>query len=100
METGLCQLCGQPAELVDGHVWPRFADKRYVSDPTSGGSFVDSMTGKITSKQHTRYWFCSHCDCQVLGQVEAYAANFCSDLDVRPTDVHQYDERLLIADML
>jgi hypothetical protein len=37
---GFCRLCGNEAVLVDGHIWPKFAYKRYISDLTKGGSFI------------------------------------------------------------
>ncbi len=92
MPMGICQLCGQRKAIVDSHVWPSFAYKRYVSDLSKGGQFLDLQTGKPNAqKQYTRPWFCEHCDRDVLGKSEKYAAEVCDRLEKAPTDAHAYD---------
>jgi hypothetical protein len=96
MAVGICQLCGQKGEIVSSHVWPAFAYKRYVSDLSKGGQFLDLQTGKPNAqKQYTRPWFCERCDRDVLGKNEKYAAEFCDKLEKTPADVHSYDGCLL-----
>lgn len=92
MVVGICQLCGQTDEIINSHIWPRFAYKRYVSDLRKGGQFLDLQTGNPNAqKQYTRPWFCEHCDRDVLGKDEKYAAEFCNKLEKNPTDAHAYD---------
>lgn len=90
-----CHLCGQRDTLIDSHIWPRFAYKRYASDLTKGGSFLDLRAMRTSNSQYTRPWFCKECDTVALGRMEAYASEFCSGLEKRPTAAHDYDERLL-----
>ena len=96
MAIGTCQLCGQRREIVDSHVWPKFAYKRFVSNVTKGGQFIDLHTGNLNAqKQYTCPWFCEVCDRDVLGTNERYAAEFCDRLAKAPMDLHSYDGRLL-----
>jgi hypothetical protein len=94
--VGICRLCGQKRELIESHVWSRFAYKRYVSDRSSGGAFLDLYTGNPNAnKQCKRNWFCAPCDGRVLGQHEGPAAEFCDRLEKAPTEVGHYDKSLL-----
>lgn len=96
MAIGTCQLCGRRREIVDSHVWPKFAYKKFVANLSKGGQFVDVVAGnRNAQKQRTRPWFCEPCDRDVLGTNEKYAAEFCDRLARAPTGVHDYDERLL-----
>lgn len=96
MELGSCQLCGKErSQLVEGHIWPKFVYKRYVSNVAKGGSFVDLTAGKVTNRQHTRYLFCADCDGRVLGEGEKYAAEFCRAVDSDRTGVREYTEQLV-----
>jgi hypothetical protein len=96
MAVGICQLCGQHTEIINSHIWPRFAYKRYVSDLKKGGQFLDLQTGNTNAqKQYTLPWFCECCDRDVLGKNEKYAAEFCDMLEKRPTETHSYDGRFL-----
>ncbi len=92
---GRCELCGQFRELVDSHVWPKFAYKKFVSDLSKGGVFVDLGKGRMSNLQYTRPWFCKHCDNVVLGRVEGYASAFCTRIQKRPSEPKAYDDRLL-----
>ena len=96
MAAGICHLCGQRREIVDSHVWPRFAYKRYVSDHKKGGQFIDLQMGNLNAqRQYTQPWFCEHCDRDVLGKNEKFAAELCDKLEKAPTDTHPYDGCLL-----
>jgi hypothetical protein len=98
MALGICQLCGRHTELVDSHVWPKFAYKKFVSNLAKGGQFIDLHAGNVTlnaQKQYTRPWFCEPCDRDVLGKNEKYAAEFCERVEKAPTEVRGYDSRLL-----
>ena len=94
MHMGTCQLCGQPRELQDSHVWPKFAYKKYTSDKSDGGSFLDLSRGGKSNHQYTNYWFCHDCE-QILSADEDFAARFCSRVEKAPSFAQEYDERLL-----
>jgi hypothetical protein len=95
MALANCHLCGQPAELVESHVWPKFAYKRYVSDLSKGGSFLDLRKGAISNAQYKRAWFCPTCDNERLGSVENSAAGFCRTLEAGQSAPVRYDDRFL-----
>jgi phosphatidylserine/phosphatidylglycerophosphate/cardiolipin synthase-like enzyme len=58
MTNGTCHLCGQNARIVNSHVWPSFAYKRYVSDQNKGGQFLDlQKRNPNAQKQYTMPWF-------------------------------------------
>lgn len=95
MKHGVCQLCRERRDLVEGHVWPRFAYKKYASNRETGGSFLELGGLKLSNRQVKRNWFCQACDRDVLGPVEHYAAQFCDRVERAPDRSHEYDERLL-----
>ena len=95
METGICRLCGQRKDIVDSHVWPKFAYKRYASDLNKGGAFLDLSKKKLTNAQYTAYWFCEECDNETLSAGETHAGQLCAALDAQPTVARAYDHRLL-----
>src|SRR5262249_47177199 len=95
MPIGNCHLCGQRRELIDSHVWPKFAYKRYAADQSAGGSFVDLGKMRIHNLHEKRPWFCQDCDGVTLSQFEDYAAQFCRAIEARPTDPRPYNDRLL-----
>lgn len=74
MREAKCDLCGEYLPLVEGHIWPQFAYKRFVSDLQHGGSFYDLQASRSSNKQTTHPYFCKTCDNEVLGGVERYAA--------------------------
>lgn len=94
MINGMCHLCGKPGLLVDSHVWPKLAYKRYVTNPGGGGQFVDLHEGEIRNKQYTRNWFCRGCEI-TLQKSEDFAARFLDRMARDPKNEHSYDERLL-----
>ena len=94
MPPGNCHFCGKPRELIDSHVWPKFAYKRFVANQDKGGQFADLSTLTLTNRQYTRYWFCRSCE-DVLGQTETYVAQLCDRMEKAPRAIHAYDERLL-----
>ena len=94
MFTGDCRLCRQTRELERSHIWPRFAYKRYASDLSDGGSFLDLNVGAKSNRQYTDYWFCGECE-DLLSRPESWAATFCDDIESSPTATRSYDERLL-----
>lgn len=95
MKNGQCLLCGNTRPLVNSHVFPKFAYKRYVSDLSAGGQFVDLKKLRMANAQYKRPWLCEKCDNEVLGGMEGYAAKFCDQLEERPTGTHTYDYRLV-----
>jgi hypothetical protein len=95
VERGTCRLCGQNAELVHSHIWPKFGYGRYVSDQERGSEFVDLHKGKYTNRQYKEFWFCEACDNEFLGGLEGATAGLCDRLEERPGDAHHYDDRLL-----
>lgn len=95
MQSGQCKLCGQTAELIESHVWPRFAYKNYVSDLDKGGSFFDLKAGRHVNKQYKRFWFCRECDGRRLGHSESYAAELLVRMEKNRAAPFVYDTRLL-----
>lgn len=94
MLTGECRLCRQTRELERSHIWPRFAYKRYVSDLSDGGSFLDLNAGAKSNRQYTDYWFCGDCE-DLLSRPESWAARFCDDIESSPASTRSYNDRLL-----
>lgn len=95
MSVGHCRLCDQKRELVCGHVWPKFAYKRFISSPGKGGSFIDVQEMKVSNRQVTRDWFCKHCDGIELGVAESDMGRFCGELNKRPEQIHRYPATFL-----
>src|SRR5262245_41168785 len=93
--SGNSHLCGQHADLVGSHVWPRFVYKRYVSGREGGGAFVDLTEARTDNKHCIRPWFCEPCDNGLLGEVVSYAADFCTRLEKQRGQPQDYTEDLL-----
>jgi hypothetical protein len=89
-----CHLCEKKRELKVSHVWPAFAYKRYVSDLTKGGRFVDLFTMTVHNKQYKQRWFCEDCE-KWLCNSERSTANLCDRLEADPDANQAYDEHLL-----
>lgn len=93
MKQGKCDLCSDFAELIEGHIWPKFAYKRFMSNLAQGGSFYDLQANRSTNRQMTQPFFCKKCDNEVLGGLERYTARW-YDRFVGHVDSIDYDERL------
>src|SRR5438552_1535877 len=93
--TGECKLCGGYGELVEGHIWPAFAYKRYVSELQKGGSFADMMKVNWSNSQYQKYWFCRKCDNELLGGIESYGAKFTSQFEEGAVKTYVYNDKLL-----
>jgi hypothetical protein len=94
MVNGRYHLCGEARDLQESHVWPRFADKRFVADPAKGGQFADLHQQALTNEQHTRHWFCHDCE-EILSGAESYPARLLWRIGRDPETEHAYDGRLL-----
>lgn len=94
MKEAKCDLCAMRLPLVEGHVWPQFAYKRFVSDVQHGGSFYDLQANRSWNKQTTQPYFCRKCDNEVLGASERYAAAW-FDKIAAGADSLEYGEPLL-----
>jgi hypothetical protein len=94
MKIGKCHLCGKSGELQDGHIFPKFAYKRFTSNLAKGGQFADLQKQVLSNKQCRRSWFCSECE-QNFGASEDYVAQLCDKIDSDPKASQTYDERLL-----
>ncbi len=92
MIKGDCQLCGQLSELQDSHVWSKFAYKRYTTDQTHGGRFVDLFKGGFSNKQYTEPWFCRACEARFA---EGPAGLLCDRIERNPHAIQEYDSELL-----
>lgn len=95
MSIGHCRLCDQKRELVSGHVWSRFAYKKFVSNPAKGGSFIDLQGMRVSNRQIRREWFCPDCDQKKLGTAENDAADLCHELTQKPEQLHSYPDTFL-----
>lgn len=96
MERGYCHLCGRFTDLIDSHVWPKLAYKRFASDLSKGGQFVDLREKNLhANRQYKRFWFCTDCDGKVIGQTETYAASLLDRLQAAPTNQCPYDANLI-----
>lgn len=85
-------MCGQKSEIVESHVWPRFAYKAYASDLDRGGEFVDLMKMRPHNWQYKFNWFCSQCEGRFS---ENYASRFCRNLADGDLPEYEYDIQLL-----
>ena len=94
MKEGKCDLCGEHLPLVEGHTWPKFAYKRFVSDVQHGGSFYDLQANRSSNKQTTNPYFCKKCDNEDLGSLERYAAAWIDKITAG-ADSLDYGEPLL-----
>jgi hypothetical protein len=94
MKVGQCKLCGKQAELVRSHIWSRFGYKRYASDSSKGGQFVDLGKRKTHNKQYTKEWICTACEAR-LGEAEDYTARLLTRLEAQRDAPQEYDDRLL-----
>jgi hypothetical protein len=95
--TDKCHLCHKARDLCDSHVWPKFAYKRYVSDQTRGGQFVDLTRQRLSNRQYKRPWFCGGkggCE-EILGKDETYVAGLCDQIEEDTAGEVVYDERML-----
>lgn len=91
MDFGQCRLCGKVKKLVEGHIWPAFAYKQYVS-AKDGGQFTDLGRGCRTNRQYTKHWFCDTCDNKILGGSEGHAARVLRRLDANPESSQTYND--------
>ena len=72
---GACRLCLRSKQLVESHVFPASAYKRFVSDQRKGGSFLNLRYMNAGPKQFTRNWLCSDCERNLDGKGEKYFFN-------------------------
>src|SRR5665213_3487003 len=92
---GFCRLCGTEAVLVDGHIWPKFIYKQYVSDLAKGGSFI-TLTGRsrrgpqTSNRQITKDMFCAKCDNETIGTLDQEASILCKRFDANQIDAQPY----------
>lgn len=94
---GFCRLCGNEEILVDGHIWPKFAYKRYISDLAKGGSFItlERNGGRTSNRQVTEYMFCAKCDNERIGDLDKSASLLCGRFDDNQTDPQPYDGKFM-----
>jgi hypothetical protein len=95
MIEGKCHLCEANSGLVQSHVLPKFSYKKFVSDQSTGGSFIDVQRGQIHNRQFTTPLLCQRCDNELFAGLESYASRFCERILHRPQEPHAYDETLL-----
>jgi hypothetical protein len=95
MIEGKCHLCGANSGLVQSHVLPKFSYKKFVSDQSTGGSFIDVQRGQIHNRQFTTPLLCQRCDNELVAGLESYASRFCERILHGPQEPHAYDETLL-----
>ena len=93
--TEKCKLCGCYGQLVEGHIWPAFTYKRFVSDLEKDGRFADMMKVNWRTSQYKKHWFCHQCDNELLSGIEKYAAEFSTQFKEGVVDPYVYTERLL-----
>jgi hypothetical protein len=94
MKVGQCKLCYKQRELVESHVWSRFGYKKYASDLSKGGRFVDLSKRETHNRQYTEVWMCKECEAR-LGKAEDYTAQLLTNLEKQPDKPFEYDELLL-----
>lgn len=92
---GECRLCGGYGELVEGHIWPAYSYKRFVSESEKGGRFADMIKVNWSNSQYQKYWFCHKCDNELLSGMEKYAAEFSTQFKEGAADPYVYTEMLL-----
>lgn len=69
---GQCRLCHKSKVLVESHIFPAGAYKRFVSDQSKGGSFLNLKYMNVRSKQFTRNWLCTDCERSLDEKGEKY----------------------------
>ena len=69
---GQCRLCHESKVLVESHIFPAGAYKRYVSDQSKGGSFLNLKYMNVRPKQFTRNWLCTDCERRLNEKGEKY----------------------------
>ena len=95
-----CHLCRKAIPLVDSHVWPALAYKRFAIDTNKGGQFLDlekkdilhNQIKGIHNKQVTFKWFCKKCE-DVLQKTEDATARILDRIKKAPSAIIQYDDR-------
>ena len=93
-QIGKCHLCGKTRVLRASHIWPQFAYKRYVADPSKGGRFVDLFTMTMHNRQYKRPWLCDECE-QRFSKSETPTASLYDRLEASPDAKQPYGEYLL-----
>ncbi len=93
MESGTCKLCGKDGNLLDGHIAPKFAYKRYIT--SAGGRYFDSGKDKFETKQRTAYMFCCKCENILTGGLDCSGAKFLKQFEAEPHMPRFYDEQFL-----
>src|ERR1051326_6382041 len=93
MEFGTCKLCDQQRVLHEGHVYPAFAYKRYITG--KGGRYFDSGKDRHVTRQRKQYMFCRECETLLTGRLDTFGANFLTHFEAEPYSPHNYDEQLL-----
>jgi len=69
---GECRLCHKSKVLVESHIFPAAAYKRFVSDQSKGGSFLNLKNMNVHPKQFTREWLCLDCEDRLNKNGEKY----------------------------
>lgn len=91
-----CHLCNCDTTLIEGHIWPKFSYKYYVSKLDKGGSHIDLIALQTITKQIKRKWFCNTCDNESISKLEKYASQICRSISSHPNNAVDYNEQLLL----
>jgi len=67
-----CRLCHKSEKLRDSHIYPAGAYKRFVSDQSKGGSFLNLKYMNVRPKQFTCKFLCSDCEQSLNKKGEKY----------------------------
>jgi hypothetical protein len=94
MMSGKRKLCSKYKKQVESHIWSRFGYKRYVSDLSKGGRFVDLGKRATHNTQYKDEWMCSDCE-GAIGITEDYTARMLARFEKQRKDSQEYDKRLL-----
>jgi hypothetical protein len=93
MKFGTCKLCGKEGDLLNGHIAPRFAYKRFITG--KGGRYFDSDKDKFETRQRTAYMFCRECENLLTGNLDCLGARFLARFEADPYSPHLYDAQFL-----
>jgi hypothetical protein len=77
--TGFCKLCGKKSALLESHVHPRLAYRRFAVE-RNGSPFVDLAELTRHQRQLKRRWFCRPCESKLEQGGETPTARWLDEL--------------------
>ncbi len=88
-----CKLCSKHASLMESHIHPRLAYKRFACG-ANGAPFIDLAKQKRHSSQLQRFWLCSDCEQRFEQRGETPTAKWLDNLPSMDRDYVNYGDHL------